>query len=407
MTYYKNIDASIRDSANLDAFNRLRVSNPTNVFDAQLTYDLKPTVFEQITNGSGAAIAHNATDKCATLTFASTPTGGKAIMQTYEYFSYQPMKSQLIGITFNMVASVSNVVKFAGYSDGNNGVEFQNDGTNNRVVLYSDTTNGDQTINQSSWNLDTLDGSGASGITLDITKTQILIIDLQALYAGRVRVGFNIGGVIVYVHEFNHSNTASYPYIQTANLPIRCGMTSTGTVSTTIEFICSSVVSEGGQEFIASFDLVQSASVSAGNGSDTHLLSLRPKTTFAGVTNRARIIVEEFELTVTGASPVLWKLCIGQSLTTPSYADVNTTHSAVEYDTAGTLDGSPAIVVNSGYVPATTQVKNNFITSVLSRYPITLDSTGANRDLGTMTVIVQGIGGASQCYGTLKWREIR
>lgn len=399
------------DTANVDAFSRLRVSNPTAVFDSQFTYDLQPTLFEQLTNGSGASVAHDSTERCALMTFSSTATGGQAYMQSYEHFRYQPLKSQLVAVTFNFIESTANVLKFAGYSDGSNGFEFQNDGTNNQFVLYSDTTNGDQTITQANWNLDNLDGDGdaanPSGITLDITKTQIMIVDFQALYVGRVRVGFDIDGQIVYCHEFLHANTIADPYIQTANLPIRCGMTCTGTVSTTMNFICSGVVSEGGQELTASYDFVQGNNVTAGNGTDTHILSLRPKTTFNSITNRVKFGFIEVELLVTGNSPVEWKLCVGQALTTPSFADVNATYSAMQYDTAGTLSGSPAIVINGGYVPASSQVKGTQASKIISRYPITLDASGAVRDLGTLTLLVQGIGGTSATYAKIKWREIR
>jgi hypothetical protein len=121
---YNIIDSevSLRDSANLDAFSRLRVSNPLILHNSQFTYDLAPVIMEQIVTGTGAAINHDTTNRCATMTFASTPTGGKAYMQSYEYLPYQPGRSQLIFVTFNMIAGVANVLKFAGYSDGLNGI---------------------------------------------------------------------------------------------------------------------------------------------------------------------------------------------------------------------------------------------------------------------------------------------
>lgn len=80
-------------------------------------------------------------------------------MQTYTYFRYQPGKSQQIFVTFNFVEAKANALKFAGYSDGVNGIEFQNDGTNNKVVIYSSTTNGNQSVTQANWNIDKLDGT--------------------------------------------------------------------------------------------------------------------------------------------------------------------------------------------------------------------------------------------------------
>lgn len=400
---------TIKDSANLDAFSRLRISNPLTVFHNQFTYNLSPLLFEQLTNGSGATITHDTTNRCALMTFSSTPTGGQAFMQSYEYIPYQPSKSQLVFVTFNMVAQVANTLKFAGLSDGTNGFEFQNNGTTNQFVIYSASSVGNQTVPQANWNLDKLDGTGASQITLDITKTQILVIDFQALYVGRVRMGFDIDGQIIYCHEFLHANVVTNPYIQTANLPVRCGMTCTGTVSTTMKFICSSVVSEGGVDSAATTGYTFSASnsITAGNGTRTHVLSLRPKTTYNGITNRIKLDGINVQMLVTGNNAVYWELCIGQALTTPSYTDVNTTYSSVEYDTAGTLSGNPAIVIASGWVPASNQAAGVISELVSSRYPITLNRAGANRDLGTLTLLATGIGATSACRGEIKFKEIR
>lgn len=144
------LNVSFADSANIDAFSRLRVSNPTNVFDCQFTYGLQPLVFEAVTSGTGATIAHDATNRNALLTFSSTPTGGKAFMQSYEYLRYQPLKSQLVAVTFNFLTSVANVTKFAGYSDGVNGIEFQNNGITNQLVIYTSTSEGNEIVSQSS-----------------------------------------------------------------------------------------------------------------------------------------------------------------------------------------------------------------------------------------------------------------
>ena len=398
------------DSANLDAFSRLRISTPTTLFSSQFTYNLNTLLFEQITNGSGATITHNSTDRNALLTFSSTPTGGKAYMQSYEYIPYQPSKSQLIFITFNMIEDMPDVVKFAGLSDGNNGIEFQNIGTAYQFTIYSDTTLGDETVVQDDWNLDKLDGTGFSGISLDLTTTQILVIDFQALYVGRVRVGFDIDGQIVYCHEFLHANAALYPYIQTANLPIRCGMTSTATVSTTMNFICCAVVSEGGTESsnLFGYDFIQrSDAITVGTGG-AHVLSIRPKTTFNSITNRIKTILTGIELFNSGNQPVLWELCLGQAISgTTTFNDINTTYSSMQYNFLGTLSGSPTIIIDGGWLPASGSSKVSVGESINSRYPITLDAAGAVRSLGTVTIKMTSLSGSQTCYAALKFKEIR
>lgn len=408
MAYLSNVSIKFADSGSVDAFSRLRVSQPANIFENQFTYNLSSLVFEQITNGSGATITHDATNRMALMTFSSTATGGKAYMQSYEYIPYQAGRSQLVFMTFNFIETKANTLKFAGYSDGVNGIEFQLNGTTKQFTVYSASSNGNETVTQTNWNIDKLDGTGVSGLTLDITKTQILAIDLQALYVGRVRVGFDIDGVIYFVHQFEHSNKVIYPYIQSANLPIRCGMTCSGTVSTTMNFICCSVASEGGDSEIRGRSFTAEGNVTAGNGTRTHILSIRPKTTFNSITNRIKFDLEGIDFLITGSNPILWELCIGQAISgTTTFNDVNTTYSAFQFNTAGTISGSPALVIASGYISATATAKGSTPAKVDQKYPITLDASGAVRSLGTLSLIVTAFTGTSACRTVMNWREIR
>jgi hypothetical protein len=417
MSYVSQV--SYRDSANLDAFSRLRVSTPQGLFDGQFTYNLLPLQFEPIMANGGAGvgtITHDPTDRCALMTFTGAGSGAMARLQSYEYVRYQPGRSQAAFITFNFVEAVADVLKFAGLSSWGstaagvgNGVEFQLNGTTKQFTIYSDTGAGDETVTQANWNLDKLDGIGVSGYTLDITKTQILVLDLQALYTGRVRVGFDIGGTIAYAHEFRHANLIASPYMQTASLPVRCGMsTSAGSITTTVKFICSAVISEGGQDELGGLNCSVGGTATAGSGTDTHILSIRPKTTFNGFTNRVKLVPDTVDILVTGSNPVLWKLCVGQALSgTTAFTDVNLAYSAVEYNTAGTASGAPALVLEQGYCPASNQTKGQTTPRIANRFPITLDAAGAVRANGTLTLLVQGLGGTSATQAVINWRELR
>lgn len=398
----------IKDGANLDAFSRLRTSQSHSLFDSQFTYDLQPLLFEQITAESGASIAHDATNRCATMTLANTPTGGKAYMQTFEHFRYTSGKGQLILATFNFKEAKDNTLKFVGYSDGTNGMEFQLSGTTKQFKITSATAGGDQTVVQSSWNIDKLDGTGTSGITLDITKAQIFVLDFQALYVGRVRMGFDIDGQIVYCHEFNHANNVASTYIQTANLPIRCGVTCTGTVSTTVDFICSTVVQENGASSQEGYHFAQEGTATAASGARTHILSIEPKNTFNSIVNRTKFILESVDIAVTGSNPVKWELCLGDVITgTTAFNDVNGTYSATEYNILGTTSGTPSIVIATGYVASTSQSKGAETVNIPFKYPICLNAAGAAHALGRLTILVTGIGGTSATRATINWKEIR
>jgi len=405
-----NIPIYIGDSPSRDSFGRLRVSEPTGIFDSQFTYDLQPLLYEQIVLNTGATISHDSVNRNALISFAATPTGGKSIMQSFQYHRYQPGKSQKIEISFNFISQIANCLKFVGYSDGINGVEFQNNGTTNQIVIYSGSTNGNQLVTQANWNLDKLDGTGSSGFLLDITKAHILIIDMQALYTGRVRVGFDCNGAIVYCHQFIHSNSTIHPYIQNASLPIRAGMTNTGTVTTTMKFTCCTVISEGGTDKTIGFEhtIDTPTPITIANGAKTHILSFRPKQLFNGIINRASIVTVEINILNSGTNHIYWELVLGQAITgNTTFTDVNTTYSSTEYNILGTISGSPSVEIDSGYAIATNQIKGSDSMILTHRYPITLDAAGLARLNGTLSIVATGLGGTSTVYAVIKWIEVR
>ena len=398
---YICVNDKLKQSPDVDAFGRLRVSNPQGIFEAQLTYGLQPLVYEQITNSGGATVTHDSTNRCANMAFSSTGSAGEALMQTYEHFRYQAGKSQQIFISFNFEESATGVTKFAGYSDGTNGIEFITSGGTNSIRILSASSEGNQTVSQVNWNLNTYDD-------LDLSKVQLMIIDFQALYVGVVRIGFEIGDKILYVHEFMHANLDTNPYIQSANLPIRVGMeVDSGTRTTSMKFICASVTSEGGLELPFGVPIsVGTDSITAVNNTRTHFLSIRPKTTFNGFTNRVKIVTIKVSIIVTGNNPVKWELCAGQSINGGTWQDVNTSHSSIEYNTAGTTSGAPTLVLDSGIAATGKNIDTTFTQSVDIKIPITLDAAGAVRLDGTLSLLLTGAAGNSDAYAFLKWIEI-
>ena len=401
------------DTPSIDAFSRLRVSAPATLFESTFTYDLQPLLYEQIT--SSGSIAHDPTNSAADLSISAAT--GLAAMQSYQWIKYQPGKSQMILLTFTFGSAAANVTRRIGLFNATNsgatvtiidGIFLEQTGasTVNLRIVNSGTTT-DQTIAQADWNMDKLNGSGASGITLDLSKSQIMVIDFQWLGVGRVRVGFDIGGSIIYAHEFLHANVATDVYMRTATLPIRAELTTGASASASMSFMCASVVSEGGVDNVLGYNFSQGVGINSGNGVRAYAMSIQPKTTFNSIANRSHMALDSIEVVVTGNSPVLWELCIGQALTGSSFGDVNATYSGMQVDTAGTLSGNPAIVIVSGYVASSATSKSGVNRDVSTLYPITLDAAAAVRVLGRLTVLCTGIGAASACNVTLNWKEVR
>ena len=410
MSYFTSI--SLHDSGNLDAFSRLRVANSESLFAVQNNYSQSSLKMEVGATGTGVTPAWDSNTRMVTV--SATAGTGTAFIQSYGYYPYQPGKSHLVKMTFVVGAAVASAVVDAGLFDAANGIFFRQNGTSGLQFVRRTSTSGsvvNNTVDQSSWNLDKLDGTGASGITLDITKAQILIIDLQFLGMGRVRVGFDIGGVIVYVHEFLNANSLTVPFMQTATLPVQMLLTATSTGSTkTSYFKCAAVDSEGGITADSGYQFATpSGSVTAASGARTHILSLRPKTTFNSVTNRMMINLDDLQLVVTGANPVYWELVIGAAFSgAPTWADVNTTYSGTEYATGGTFSNlTNGLVLQCGYIAASTGTKSAVSVKFSKNYPLTLDRAGAQRALGTLSLLVRGIGGTSDTQAAFNFSEVR
>lgn len=396
------------DSANIDAFSRLRVSNPTNIFRTQCQYDADPLRLEAGSTGQGATPAHQSSSRRVKL--ACDVGTGTSYIQSYEYIAYQPSKSQFIAITGLLDTAVDGAVVDVGYGDAANGIFYRQNGTSGLQMVLRSSTSGiaeETVVNQADWNLNTLE---SGSVVLDEEKVFILIIDLQFLGMGRVRVGFDIDGVIYYVHEFLNANVLTTPYMQTATLPISMVLTSTNTASEkACYFKCAAVNSEGGFEFQSGYRFATpEATVTAGDATRTHILSIRPKTTFKSLTNRSTFVLKDISLIVTGANHVMWELCVGASFSVaPTWASINAQHSAFDYGTAGTLSGVVGPVIASGYLPATNQSKTSSTASTSQAVPITLDRSGAQRALGTLSLLVKGIGGTSATRASFGFEEIR
>jgi hypothetical protein len=78
----------IKDGANLDAFSRLRVSNPTNLWSTSGQYTPVAVQMENGNTGTGQAVAYDANTRLTALTCNAGT--GTCFVQSWEYVPYQP-----------------------------------------------------------------------------------------------------------------------------------------------------------------------------------------------------------------------------------------------------------------------------------------------------------------------------
>lgn len=237
---------------NVDAFGRLRVSQPYTLFDSQNRYAIDNQFDTSTVTGGSTTYLPNESSVRMDVTTAS---GAEVVRQTFRSFPYQPGKGLLVLATFVMNEAKTNLRQRVGYFGVQNGVFFQLNNTTKSFILRTyiggsvdDTT---RKVDQSAWNGDKLDGTGASGLTLDLTKPQILWMDFEWLGVGNVRCGFIINGQYIVCHTYQNANvTGTSVYMTTAILPVRYEITNTAATGTAsfLKQICSTVLSEAGYE---------------------------------------------------------------------------------------------------------------------------------------------------------------
>lgn len=422
MTYLFNNTVTY-SGGNVDAFGRLRTVLPYGIYEGKVVYGDQPYIYENQTDGVHGSVTFNVNNSCMTLA-SGTNGAGLAVRQTRQYFEYVPGKSQLIFVSFCFGAAQTNNVKRVGYFDANNGFFFEQNGSTLRMVKRTsvgDGTPDDIQVNQTSWNLDPMNGLGPSGITLDPSKVQILVIDFQWLGVGRVRIGFDIDGKIYYVHEFLHANNLTTVYINQPSLPVRweCRNTDTVSVATTVDAICFSVNSEGYEAESGQGWSIDSGARSVTTGG-LPVLSVRLKNTYKGYTNRQTAKLLSFSLMAVTA-PVLYKIMILPSASslsgTPAWSDVTpaASHgtdslSACEYDVSasGLITLHKGECILGGYSFSSNQVTGVVApnSSLGTRNTVICQNIACN-DSQVFCVYAVGIGGTATVYATLNWIELR
>lgn len=268
MSYLFNNKIGFVDNA-VDAFNRLKVAQPFTLFDSQHRYQMNDKWDTYTATGGTATFSIS---ESAIHMVVGTTAGSKVTRETKRVFPYQPGKSLLVVNTFAMNTPKEGLRQRLGYFGQTggatsgvpyNGVYLQQEGLTLSICLSSGSLNQTTTVNQSDWNGDKFDGSGASGRTLDVTKGNIFWSDIEWLGVGDVRTGFYVDGKPVVAHTFHNDNINPTTYMTTAVLPIRYELVNTTEQASgsTMHQICSSVVSEGGYEgFSRRYNLTKNGS---------------------------------------------------------------------------------------------------------------------------------------------------
>jgi hypothetical protein len=390
----------------LDAFQRLRVSNPFTLFDSSTLYKDNGR-FDTYINGGGSTGCSTGTS-VVTLN-VNTANADQVLRQSFRVFPYQPGKSLLVLSSFAMETPKTNLTQRVGYFNSQNGVYFECANTGYNMVLRSCPTGTsiiERRIPQNKWNVDRLNGEGKSGIILDVSKSQIFLADFEWLGVGNVRTGFVINGNITYCHIFYNANFINSTYMQTATLPISYQIFNTGitTSSSTLKQICSTVMSEGGYQ-------AKSNSFYIGPGLNLTLKTVATAPTITPIASirlingrtSAIVIPNEINILVNTTDVVSYYLILNPTLTSSNFSSYSTI-SNVQTDTSATaLTGGR--IIRQGFLSSSSQSKENINLNDpdIFNYQLGMSINGTS---DIITLAANSAGSTANIYATLGWTEL-
>ena len=394
-------------ATSLDAFGRQRISQPLTLFDSSHRYK-DNNLWETGITGTASA-TFSATEGLVNLT-VDNASGAQVIRETTKVFSYQPGKSLLVMNTFVPATPQENLRQRVGYFGADNGIYFEINGTTPYFVERSLSTGTQTEVAQANWNIDKLDGTGVSGITLDITKAQILWMDIEWLGLGTVRMGFVIDGQFIHAHSFHHANLITSTYITTASLPLRYEITNTGATSgsSTMKQVCSTVISEGGYELSGLQQAVQTpitAPVDLPTPAGTHypVLSIRLKSSPDRLD--AIVIMTALSIMGIGNGPEYnWQVRASATTTGGTWTSAGV-DSAVEYKIGGTSVTGGRILA-SGFFSATKQSSTSIDILKEALFKFQLERNGLTGTPYELTLVCATDDAGADVFASLDWEEV-
>ena len=430
-----------KTTSNNDAFDRLRVSNPSTLFEINHCIGKLPFLIDEVITGSGASTAVLDNSYIAMTTIALSAS--KVIRQSYEYVPYQPGKSRMMlfsgVLNSNWTAEndttgiIARIGCFDDYVEKTHtGAEGSGTGLffelNNKTLSIVERLNrtvsvdGETRVAQTDWNYDKFDGTGPSGLTVnDFSNAMIFVIDQEWLGVGRVRFGFFINGTLHIGHILNHSGLGTptstavvYPYTKTAKLPIRYEITSTGASTTVGEMrmMCSTVLSEGGYEptgMSFSIGRLSAKSVLHSGTPITPIIAIKLLETEPS--NRKSILLKGISILNSNASKsIQWDLYIfpnDANFVNSGWTTNNSNNSVAQYNINPAFTGgifpTNGVLIDTGYADSGVSTNNFSYIKYLASPLVNSSIIGQTKVLCLCAIAL-----TNNCdiHGSLNWIEI-
>jgi len=334
-------------------------------------------------------------------------TGSEIIRQTRNAQRYIPGRESELSFAVNFGQHGPGVRQRVGLFDERDGFFFEHGVDDILYFVVRSSTSGspvETRVAQSLWNGDKLDGTGVSGVTINVSKQQLMVINYEWYGAGDIELAFVIDSVRIVAHTFRNSNSIATVWCTTPFLPIRLEFTNVTGVAGTHTFNqgSNSLITEGtaGKLGIAQniSTPITGRSVSLAN-TFFPALSIRLKSTqLKGI-----VLPAFFQAATLDNTNVHYQVVRNATLTGASWTDMPDANSFAQYDASAT-DLSGGTILDSGFVSGGAQGLK-IILDQNTVYQIGRGSMGTVSD--TLTVAIACTQANKSVVGSMTWIEQR
>lgn len=319
------------------AFGELETVEPTPVIQVDFIYNINADMVDTTLTGSGTATQANSMAVLET----TAATSSSAMIETKRFLKYRPGQGCHVRGTALYTTGVAGSEQLFGCGDADDGLFFGYNGTSFGVMTRNSGV--DTWVAQENWNGDKMDGTGGSsnptGQNLDTTKGNVYQINFQWLGFGLIEFSIEDAntGRFVPVHSISYANSNTVPSLSNPSFPILWSVENT-TNNTNITLKGASCCGEieGKVEYLGPTNAIGNSKTGV-TTTLTNIVTIRNKSTYQTLTNRTPINILKYSISVDGTKPAEFQIVKNATLGgTPSYTDISTNTSVIEYDTAGT-----------------------------------------------------------------------
>lgn len=340
------------------AFGELSVAPATPVLQLYFTYNNNPQLTTTSVTGSGTIT--NSSGMVVISSGAATSSSAK--LSSIKPLKYRPGQGILTRFTGIFTSGVTGNTQTVGLYDADNGVGFGYNGASFGLFRRSNTIT--TWISQSSWNLDTLNGTGPSGVNINFASGYGNVFQIKFQYLGFGGLTYYIEnpatGKFIAVHIIQFANSSLTPSFDIPSFPLTIqSINTTNNTNVIVKTASMMAAIEGlviynGPQFNFSWN-----GTSVTSGSDTFIAAFNIKTTFASKTNKIVVYAKSSTYATGNADKAqilrLWK---NSTFTTPAWTDINTSQSCVQYLSGGSWNAGTGTItwqqnIAGGGVPTT------------------------------------------------------